>query len=48
MCHRQFFRVISQKCDYVQTHCNNINNLFPFACRKWYFYNNPQSNIQLM
>ena len=22
MCHWQFFRVLSQNCDYVQTHCN--------------------------
>ena len=32
--HRQFFRIISQNPDYVQTHCNDRNNLFHFAIRK--------------
>ena len=48
MCHRNFFRVLSQNCDYVQTHCNNLNNPFHFACRKRYLYNNPQPNLQIM
>ena len=48
MCHRQFSKVLTQNSDYVQTHCNNQNNLFHFACRNWYLYNNPQSNSQLM
>ena len=40
--HLHFSKMISQNPVYVQTHCNDLNNLFHFACRKWYFYNNPQ------
>ena len=40
--HRHFFRKITQRHDYVQTYFNNRNNLFHFACRKWYLYNIPQ------
>ena len=40
--HRHFFKKLSQNRDYVQTHCNDLNNPFHFACRKWYLYNNPQ------
>ena len=36
--HRQFFRIISQTRDYIQTHCNNRRNSFHFACRQWYLY----------
>ena len=36
MCHRQSFIKLSQNHDYVQTHCNDSNNLFHFPCRKWY------------
>ena len=35
MCHRQFFRVISQNRDYVDYFCNDRNNPFHFACQKW-------------
>ena len=42
MMHRHFVRKISQNPEYVQTHCNNINNSFLSACRKWYLFNNPQ------
>ena len=35
MCHRQFFRVISQNREYVDNFCNDFNNPFPFACQKW-------------
>ena len=42
MCHRQFFKTISQNPEHVQSHCNTLNNPFRFACCKWYFYNNPQ------
>ena len=35
MCHRHFFRRISQSKEYIQNFCNDINNLFHFACRKW-------------
>ena len=35
MCHRQFFRLISQNRQDVKTHCNDLNNPFHSACRKW-------------
>ena len=41
MKHRQFFKKLSKNPDYVQTHCNDRGSPFHFACRKWYFYNNP-------
>ena len=37
--HRQFFKIISQNPEYVKTHCNNRNNPFHFAIRKWYLDN---------
>ena len=39
--HGQFFRKIAENRDYTQTHCNDRGNLFHFACRRWYLYNNP-------
>ena len=39
--HRQFFKILSRKRDYIQTHCNDRRNPFHFACRQWYSYNNP-------
>ena len=33
--HRQFFKILSQSPDYVQTHCYDRNNPFHFAIRKW-------------
>ena len=42
---RQFFRKISHTRDYIQTRCNDRRNLFHFACRHWYLYNNPQCNM---
>ena len=38
---RLFFRRIAKNRDYIQTHCNDINNPFHFACRQWYSYNYP-------
>ena len=35
MCHRQFFKVISQNRDYVEIFCNDMENPFHFACQKW-------------
>ena len=35
MCHRRFFRVISQHREYVDKFCNDLNNPFNFACQKW-------------
>ena len=40
--HRHFYRKLSRNRDFVQTHCNNLNTPFHFACRKKYSYNNPQ------
>ena len=42
---RHCFRKLSQNHDYVQTHSNNRNNSFHFACRKSYLYNNPQCEM---
>ena len=39
--HCRFFKMLSRNRDYIQTHCNDINNPFQFACRQWYSYNNP-------
>ena len=33
---------ISQNRGFIQTHCNDSRNPFPFACRQWYLYKNPQ------
>ena len=33
--HRQFFKILSQNRDYVQTHGNDRNNPFHFACQTW-------------
>ena len=43
--HRQFFIKLLKNHDYIQTHCNDRRNTFHFACRQWYLYNNPQSNL---
>ena len=40
--HRHFFRKLSQNPDYIKTHCNDRNNPFHFACRRWYLYNNSE------
>ena len=42
MCHRLFFRIISQNKEYVERFCNDRNNPFHFACHIWYLYKNPQ------
>ena len=33
--HRHFFKMLPQNRDYVQTHCNDRNNPFHFACQTW-------------
>ena len=44
--HPQFFIKIPKKNkEYIQTYCNDRRNLFHFACRKWYSYNNPQCDL---
>ena len=30
--HRQFFKILSRNRNYVETHCNDRNNPFHFAC----------------
>ena len=35
MCHRQFFRVISQNRDYVEISSNDLDNPFHFASQNW-------------
>ena len=35
MCHRQFYRIISQNREYVENFCNDVENIFHFACQKW-------------
>ena len=40
--HRQFFIKTSKNKEYIQTYCIDHRNLFQFACRQWYTYNNPQ------
>ena len=42
MCHRLFFRRKFQNKKYIENFCNDLNNPFPFACRKWYPHNKPQ------
>ena len=37
---RLFFRRIAKNRDYIQTHCNDLNNRFHFACRQWCNLNN--------
>ena len=39
MCHRQFFRVISQNREFINIFCNDVANLFHCGCRKWYLDN---------
>ena len=40
--HYRFFKNLLKNRDYIQTHCNDLNIPFHFACRQWYSYNNPQ------
>ena len=35
MCHKQFFRVISQNREYVNNFGNDLKKSFHFACQKW-------------
>ena len=39
MCHRLFFRRVTQNKDYIENFCDDINNPFHFACGKWYLDN---------
>ena len=39
MCHRLFLQRISQNKEYIENFCNDLNNPFHFACRKWFLDN---------
>ena len=47
MCHRQFCRVISQNREYVENFCNDVENLFHFACQKWINQLNSELHVKL-
>ena len=34
MCPRHFLKILSCKPEHLQTHCNDLNIPFHFACRK--------------
>ena len=34
--HCQFFMKLLKNRDYIQTHCNDLNNPFHHACHQWY------------
>ena len=36
MCHRQFFRVISQNREYLENFCKDVENPSRFLCQKWF------------
>ena len=38
----RFFKNLLKNPDYINNHCNDLNNPFHFACYQWYIYNNPQ------
>ena len=39
MMHREFFKIISQKPEYVKTFCKDLKTPFHFACRRRILYN---------
>ena len=47
MCHRLFFRRMSQSKEYIENFCNDINNPFHFACRKWFLANQTLYTLKL-
>ena len=36
ICHRQFFRKVSQNREYINNFCNVMENLFHISCQKWF------------
>ena len=36
LCHGEFFKVITQSRDFVENFRNDMENLFHFACQKWF------------
>ena len=45
MCHRMFYRRISQNKEYIEKFCIDINIPFHYACRQWYCYNKVQLQV---
>ena len=43
LCHRLFFRKISQNKEHIERFCGDRNNPLHSACRRWYLYNNQSS-----
>ena len=39
--HYRFIKNLVKNPDYIETHCNDVHNPFHFACRQWYYHNNP-------
>ena len=39
---------MSQKRDYIQTHCNDYRETFHFACPQWYSYLNSYTNTSII
>ena len=44
--HRQFITILSQNPDYVKAHCDDLNKLFHFACRKFIFEKSTYKEFQ--
>ena len=44
MCRRLFSKRISQNEENIENFCNDLNNPFRFACRKWYLDNQRLQN----
>ena len=40
--HRQFFRQIAQNKEKIESSCDELSNLFQYACLQWYYYNKPK------
>ena len=47
MCHRQFFRVISQNRECVDNFCNDMDNPFHLTCQKWFNQINWKLHVNL-
>ena len=43
--HRHFFKIISPNLEYVQRHCNDLNNPLHFGVRKWVITRKLQSSL---
>ena len=45
--HRQFFRIISLKPEYVKTHCNDLYFTFHSACQTWILNQSFEKNLSV-